>query len=701
MEKVIRTVCQSSHIECGVLVHMEDGKITNIKGDPDHPDTKGYCCVKARAQAELMDHPDRLKYPLRRMGERGSGKWERVSWDEALDEIADQLTRIKERYGATSIATLHGTGPRPSLMSTHALATALGSPNVLSVDVQICFVPSLTGQFATWGSQILMDTGPDYLNSNCILVIGANPLTSHPPRGVDIAQAKRSGKAKLIVIDPYRTDLAAKADLWLQVRPGTDAALVLAMTKLMIDEELYDRDFVDRWCHGFDELREHLKDYSLEKAAEITWVPAEKIREAARLYATTKPASLHQRVGVEQNINSTQTIRAIANMVALTGNIDIPGGNLLPSRLPGHGFPRPAPEVELERVGAKEYPMTLGPDSPMPMVFAPVGHDAIRDGRLKAIFCAGGNPVILQQDAKGIRDSLKDKLDLHVVADFFMTPTAEIADYVLPAATWLERDDFCGMLHMNSFSIRQKVVEPRYESRHDMDIVIDLVKRIPWADRRVLPWDNVDEYNESEVSGMGLTFAQAKEMGYIPRPVEYKKYEERGFHTPTGKVELYSTRCEKHGYDPLPSYKEPLESPVSSPELLEDYPLILYTGRRSMEYYHSQGRQKGMLRDRLPDPEIEIHPETAEQLKVADGDWIWLETPQVKEERVRFRTSVTTDVYPGMVHAGVGWWFPEDSTPGHGCFDSNINVVLTDAPPREEICASLRTRGTLCRIYKE
>jgi thiosulfate reductase/polysulfide reductase chain A len=584
-------------------------------------------------------------------------------------------------------------------MATHALGSALRTPNVISVDVQICFIPSLTGQFATWGTQMLMDTGPDYLNSNCILVIGANPLVSHPPRGVDILEAKRTRRARLIVVDPYRTDLAAKADLWLQIRPGTDAALVLGMTKLIIDEGLYDKQFVDQWCHGFDQLRAQLRSYSLEWVAEITCLPASQIADAARLYATIKPAALHQRVGVEQNINSTQTVRAIANMVAITGNIDVPGGNLMPPHF-AVPFPRPAPELELQRIGVEEYPLTLGPDAPFPMVFGPLGHDAVRDGRVKAVYCAGGNPVVLMQDSRGVREDMKDKLDLHVVADFFMTPTAEIADYVLPAATWLERDDLCGALHTHSFSIRQKVMEPLYETRHDMDIVIDLVKRIPWADRQHLPWDNVDEYNEWSVSGMGVTFAEAKKMGYIPRPVKHKKYEKTGFNTPTGKVELYSTTFEKYGYDPLPSFIEPPESPLSSPELAQEYPLILYTGRRPMEYYHSQGRQIPALRDRAPDAELEIHPETAQQIGVAAGDSVWLETPQVKGERVRLKVNVTTNVHPGMVHAGVGWWFPERPGSEHGCFESNINLVLTDAPPRERICASARTRGTLCRIYK-
>ena len=716
MEKIVRSICQACHCECGVLVHVSDGKVSKIEGDPDNPMNRGFICVKGRAQAQVLYHPDRVKYPMRRVGERGSGKWERISWDTALDEIAEKLTKNREKNGPESFAVIHGTGPRPTLYSTALLALALGTPNVISVDLHICFLPGLIAEYWTYGASVMVETGPDYLDSDCIMVFAGNPLASHPPRGVEILEAKRKRNAKLIVVDPYRTELAARADLWLQIRPGTDVAMAMGMIKIIIDEGLYDKAFVEKWCSGFDELKERVKEYPLDKVAEITWVPADKIQEAARIYATTKPATLHKRVGVEHNVNSTQTVRAFAIMIALTGNLDVKGGNLLPYSLPGYitcgdllgeakRF-RPSPEIENKRIGAKEHPLISGTEAIIPFIAAPLAHEALRDGKpypIKALFCGGGNPVLNMQNVKSVWASIKDNLDLHVVADFFMTPTAEIADYVLPPAHWLERDDTCDLIYMNYIAARQKVLEPMAECWHDMKMSIELAKRIPWADRQYLPWDDVDEFNEELVSGAGFTFKELKERSCMMRevPLKYKRYEEKGFASPTGKVELYCTAFEKHGYDPLPFYWEPPESPESTPELLDEYPFVLYTGGRHIEFFHSEGRQIPALRDRVPDPLVEMHPDTAGDLSIEDGEWVWIETPQVKGERVRLKAKLTDNVHPRMVHARHGWWFPEKPAPEHGCFESNINVITTDDPPREAICASVRTRGTLCRVYKE
>jgi len=711
VKRTVRTVCQSSHFECGVIVHVEDGKVTKIEGDPHHPTSKGFICVKGRAQPELLYHPDRLKYPLRRSGERGDGKWERISWDEALGGIAEKLTEIKEKYGPESIASIHGTGPRASTMALRLLTFALGSPNEISTDLHICFAPSLVAERCTFGSSIMMEKGPDYLSAKCISVFGGNPLASHPPRGLDILEAKRKNDAKLIVIDPRRIPLAAKADLWLQIRPGTDLALALGMINVIIEEQLYDKEFVDKWCYGFDMLAQHIKRYSPEKVADITWLPVDKIREAARIYATTKPATLHHRVAVEHNINSTQTDRALAILIALTGNIDVKGGNLFTMSKEGYIYThmlrsdkqfRPDAEVEEKRIGSKKYPLIAGSDSLYQFVHATLAVEAMETGKpypIKALYCAGGNPLNMQ-NSKRVWKVLKENLELHVVADFFMQPVAELADYVLPAAVWLEREECCEMMYMNCIAARQKVIEPLHECWDDMKIAIELVKRIPWADRKFLPWNNVNEYNEWRVKGMGMTFDELNQEGYIVVPAEYKKYESKGFNTPTGKVELYSTFFEKHGHDPLPTFVEPPESPVSTPELMEDYPLILFTGGRYIGYFHSEGRQISQLRKLVPDPEIEIHPHTAKTMAIKDGDWVWVETPSIRGERVKFKAKLTNNIHPKMAHAPHGWWFPEKPPPEHGCFDSNINVILSDTGPREEICGSVATRGTLCKIYK-
>ena len=706
MKKIVRTVCQGCHPECGVLVQVEDGEVTQIEGDPKHPFSRGAICQKGREYYKFTYHPDRVKHPLKRAGGKGEGKWEAISWEQALTEIAAKVTEIRDRYGPFSNGVMHGTGPRSSPSASRLLANALGTPNVVSVDLHICMVPAKVGDILTFGESITLEAGPDYLSSKCILVCGANPLISHLPRGIDILEARRNNQAKLIVIDPRLTTLASKADLWLQVRPGTDGALILALINVIITEGLYDKEFVDKWCHGFDQLASRIEGYTPEKAEMITWVPAEKIRAAARMYATTKPASLHQRVAVNQNMSSTQTSRALAVLIALTGNLDVAGGNLFPTPMKGlipespHEIDR---EIDENRIGSREYPLISGPEASWKFVHGALAIEAMLTDRpypLKSLFCFGGNPVMVMPDTKKVWEAL-NKLELFVVVDFFITPSAELADYVLPSATWLERDDLCHIPYTNLIAARQKAIEPLFESREDTTIVLQLVQEIPWADRKFMPWNSSHERNHYRVKGMGITFDEFKEKGYLSVEPQYKKYEQKGFRTPTGKVELYSSIFEKHGYDPLPGYIEPPQSPLSSPELMTEYPLILITGARCMEYYHSQGHDIPSLRQRVPYPEIEVHPDTAKEKNMKDGDWVWVETPQVKGERVRFKLKVTSGIDPRVVHAVHAWWYPEKPAPEHGCFESNINVILTDDPPRETICGSVPLRGTLCNIYKE
>lgn len=711
MERVVRTVCQACHCECGVLAYVEDDRVTKVVGDPNHPMSRGFICIKGRMEPHRTYHADRLKYPMRRVGGSGGAKWERISWDVALDAIAQKLTEVKENHGSESIASINGTGPRQSLFSAR-IPYALGSPNCISIDLHICYAPSIVAELSTIGHSIVMEKGPDYENANCILVWGGNPPVSHPPRGVEIVNAQQKRGAKLIVIDPRKTPLAARADLWLQIRPGTDAALALGMMNTIINEELYDTEFVDKWCYGFDRLREYVKEFTPTKVAEITWIPANKIVEAARVYATTKPAALHRRVAIDQSINSTQTGRAIISLVALTGNIDVKGGNVVAGTLEGYTpshmltgqgkLLAPSREIREKRIGSKEFPLISGPEAYFPFVTSFLAFEAMATGKpypIKALYCAGSNPLVNAQNSRFVLEALQ-KLESLIVVDFFMTPTAEFADYVLPATTWLEREECCDIPYMNLISARQKVIEPLYECWDDLKIMIELVKRIPWANQKLVPWNNVSECYDWLLGGIGISFDELKRKGYIIIPPKYKKYEDKGFNTPTGKVELYSTIFEKYGYDPLPSFREPTESPASTPELVSDYPLILTTGARCIEYFCSEGRQIAQLREKAPDPLVDIHPDTARGLHIADGDWIWIETPRVKGEQVKFKARLTTDIDPRVVHAAYGWWFPEKPCPEHGCFDSNINVVLSADSPRDEVCGSVPTKSTLCRVYK-
>lgn len=705
----VRTVCQGCHSECGVQVTVEGDKVVKIAGDLNHPSSRGHICVKGINYAQFTFHPDRIKYPLKRKGAKGEGNWERISWDQALDEIAGKLTEIKDTYGVKTLGTFHGTAPRQSLFSSRLFAAAMGTPNVGNTDLHICHAPSMVAEIATLGASVLQEEGPDYLNSKCILVCGGNPVISHPPRGRDLLEGVKQNGAKLIVIDPRRIALAKRADLWLQVRPGTDLSLILAILQTIISEDLYDHDFVRNYCHGFEQLKEHLKVYTPEKAEAITWVSADKIREAARLFAGTKPGLVHHRLGVDQNHNSTQSDRALAILTAITGNLDTKGGNLLPIHIPGFistgqvlGFAKLPAEITQERLRSEQYPLISGPDSLFTFVHAGVAASAMMGNEkypLKGLYLAGGNPVVNMQNTKRTWQAFKN-LDLLVVGDFFLTPTAELADYVLPATTWLERDECCDEQYMGCVVARQKAVQPRHEARHDVQMVIDLVKRLPWADKKYLPWENIKEFNDFRLKDTCLTFDELKHKGYLTADPQYRQFKKSAFNTLTGKVELYSTLFEKHGYDPLPVYVEPPESPVSTPDKLKEYPYILITGGRTIEYYLGSGRQIEPLRKRQPDPLIELHPETAGKENIAEGDWIWVETPQIKGERVKFKAHLTTDLDPQVIHAQHGWWFPENPSPDHGCFISNISGVLSDDPPREKICGSVVLRGTLCKIYR-
>lgn len=711
---VIRTVCQACHSECGVLAHVEDGRVVRLQGDPDHPNNKGFICAKGKNEIGRLYHPDRVLHPLKRVGARGAGRWERVSWDEALSGIAQGLTAVKEHYGAEAICGMRGTGPRAGGVSS-LVPYALGSPNAISSDLHVCFAPSIIAENVTIGTSTLMERGPDYENAACILVFGGNPMISHPPRGRDLMRGRIVNGAKLIVVDPRRTYLASKADLWLRIRPGTDAALVLGMIDVIIKEGLFDRDFVERWCLGFDMLAARAAEYPVERVAEITWLPVEQIREAARLYATTKPAVLHHRVAMDQNLCSTRCSQAMIQLVALTGNLDVPGGNLIPPRIPGYcpagilgggGVCAPPSEVEERRLGAARFPLISSPKGrfcggfTIMFVHPHLAMEAM-EGRgeypLKAMYCSGGNPLVTTMDVRRFRDALL-QLELLVVTDYFMTPTAELADYVLPAATWLERDELCDDGYTDYIAARRRVVEPLGEARHDLDIVIDLISRIPWADKARIPWESAAQCYDWMVAGMGLTFDELDRQGYYQEPRRYKKYEQAGFDTPSGKVELTAGRLAGLGYDPLPFYVEPSESPLSTPGLLLEYPFVLITGARQVEYMTSEGRQVSELRRQRPYPEVEMHPEAAAEAGLVEGDWAWLETPRKPGEKVRLKVRCNTDLDPRVVSATYGWWFPELPGPEHGCFESNVNVVMDMGPPWEDICGSVPLRGTLCRV---
>ncbi|MFH1293796.1 MAG: molybdopterin-dependent oxidoreductase [Pseudomonadota bacterium] len=692
--EVIRSNCRGCHGGCGVLVHMENGRITKIEGDAEFPTNRGTMCSKGLAFPELVYHPDRVKYPLKRAGMKGEGKWERISWDEALDTIAETYQNIKEKYGAEAIVLGQGTG-REYETFLYRFAALLGTPNVIGAG-HMCYVPRV-------GVTIMMCGGLpvcDYESEpRCIMVWGNNVLFSNADEytGENLSRALSKG-AKLIVVDPRKTYLAKKADSWLQLRPGTDTALALGMANFIVHEKLFDEEFVEKYVHGWDAFVKRAAEYPLEKVEKITWVPAQKIREAARLYARTKPACIHWGVPIEQTINCTDNNRILTSLMAMTGNLDIPGGNVFfsppPTRTMGEFslFRDIPPEVKKKQLGGDRFKLGQRISQVTPKVV----WDAILAEKpypVKAVQLNGSNPVVTRANAKEVYRALKE-VEFLMVADFFLTPTAELADIVLPASTWLEYN------YIGNWTLRHGYIFPRRkiiqvgECWPDQKMYMELGKRLGQDD---FWWEKIEDAYDYILEPAGLSWEKIKDKPYVRGDVTYRKYEQKGFSTPTGKVELYTTIFEEWGYDPLPQYREIPESPVSTPEIAETYPYILITGARQPCFFHSEHRMIPLLRELRPDPIVEIHPETAKKHGIKDGRWVYIESPR---GRVKQRARLTSEIDPRVIAADHGWWFPEVEDPGHGWDLSNINI-LTDNDPKDYDVAvgATNLRVLLCNVF--
>jgi anaerobic selenocysteine-containing dehydrogenase len=696
LDKVVKSTCAMCNRLCGVLVHLHDGKVIKVEGDPESPVNRGHLCIKGYAAVENLYHPQRLKYPLKRVGARGEGKWQRISWDEALETIASAMNSAKEKYGAESVAFVQG-APKGFGPYLERLRNLFGTPNMIT-SAHVCSVPRRTAALVTYGQA--SSTGPDQAADldyppAFFMLWGVNTQISDLPGYIRLEQALSQG-TKLVVVDPRKTNFASRADLWVQPRPGTDLALALAMINVILDEELYDKDFVSNWTVGFNRLRKHVQDNTPKWAEEITWVPAEQIEKAARMYATTKPACIRDGNGFEGNVNSVQTARAIAILRTITGNLGIPGGEVDWAALPLGKMPdfichdKLSEEQRKKMIGAH---MAVVQIYPAQIALPQLVTKAILEEKpypIKVFCIHGSNPLITWSNVQEVYKALM-KLDFSYVADLVMTPTAEIADIVLPAATYLEFNDIAARAPF--LGIRQKVAQVG-ECWSNQKIINELGKKLGFGDYF---WDDVEESLDIILRPAGFTFEELRRLGGIKVGREYRRYEREGFNTPSGKAEIYSNLLEKWGHAPLPTYREPPETPYSAPELTRDYPLIL-TSWHHAPYHHSDNRHLATLRGTDPEPLVEIHPETARELGVEDGDMVYIEN---KRGRIKQRAVLTEAVDPRVVRASYGWWFPEqDAKTLHGWQDSNINVLTPSDPPYNPEIGSTNLRGILCRVSK-
>jgi formate dehydrogenase (coenzyme F420) alpha subunit len=677
--RVVKTICNLCGTRCGIDVYVEDEKIVNVTGMQESP--FNMLCIKAQGIPELAHSNERLMSPLRKV----KGTFKKVSWDNALDLLADKLAGLKEKYGARSLLVHLGV---PFVYSqTEYMARRFcdlyGSPNY-TTGASFCFLARVIGHSLTCGSYI----SAHYPGApKCMVIWGQNPPESRLLQA-DYIYALLGRGSKLIVIDPRATPLTKKADIHAQIRPGTDCALALGMLNVIINEELFDKEFVDRFTFGFDELVGHVKDYTPEQVEPITWIQAETIRTMARIYAKNSPACLSPGISLDHSTNGVQAIRAITTLIAITGNLDIPGGNTYGPGFRMTSLRLPEKPVDDPPVG-REYPIFTRYTQEQSVVSAIEQMATGSPYPIKALLIAGCNPALTWPNTNKFVRS-RENLDMMVVMDIFMTETARMADLVLPGTSFLETENIRtypsdmsrGGLPLVTKSNR--VIEPVGESMEDWKIWSELGKKMGYSE--YFPWKDNDELFEYLLKDTNVSLEQLKRNpgGIYYGERTFQKYLTDGFNTPSRKIEIYSSILEEHGYDPLPTFREPRESPISRKDLADKYPLTFISGPRTIVYFHSQYRNLPSLRRFLPEPLIEISPQTAAPHGIKDGDYVRVESPRGS---LKARARLTKDVLPETVVMQHGWT------------EANANH-LTNDEERDPISGYPGFRSVMCRLSK-
>lgn len=666
-----KSICRMCLNCCGIDVQVDNGKLVKVSAMKEHPIHR--LCVKAPAIPDWLYSPHRVTHPLKKV----DGVWQETSWDDALGIIADRLGELKANHGAKALVVHLG----EPLVGTEVPRLAIrfcslyGTPNYTSGS-SLCFAAKGIGHGLSI-SRRMFPLASSYKKTKCVVVWGRNPEQSKIGEQADVLSAQKRG-AKLIVVDPRATSLAKKADLHIQVRPGTDCALALALMQVIIAEELYDKAFVDKWTFGFDKLKKRARGYSPEAVASVTGVSAAKIRQFARMYATTKPATITQGVSLDHCINGVQNSRAISILIAITGNLDIPGGDTYDSPLPQTSL-RVKGRVAVDEAIGAQYPIFnkfVSETSAMPVA------DAIITGEpypVKALIVQGCNPILTWPDSHKVKQAF-EQLDLLVVSDLFMTETAKMADIFLPAAAFLEKKVIMDYATKGIplIIMGQKAVVPPPDCKEDWQLWSELGKKMGYAD--YFPWQDTDELFAYLLKSSGITLEQLEQN---PGGIFYgdydhrRKYEEEGFNTPSGKVEIFSPTLAAYGYDPLPTFT-PLEKPS------EQYPFTLISGTRTIAYTHSRYRDIARLKKLAPQSLVEINPEPAEKLGIADGEMVTVESPKGS---IALKAKITPDILPQVLSLQHGWE------------EANANL-LTDNEPHDPVSGYPAFKTTPCRVRK-
>lgn len=707
-------------VGCGVKLYVDDdGKLVKVEGDENHPVTQGRLCMRCIALKDYVYNPSRVIHPMKRDRRyRGQAdKWEQITLDEALNIIEENYWRIVKEYGYESVLVYTGTGRDGGVTSGSNLASLVfNTPNYCYTQSgYACYLPRMAASVYTSG---IAYTEVDYAGTlegryddpmyklpEVIVLWGKDPLPSNPDGlfGHSIIDMMKRG-SKLIVVDPRVTWISTKADYHLRLRAGTDTALGMAMLDTIIKEKLYDEDFVDRYCYGFDEFAERCATMPAEKAAEICGVDAEDIRGAARLYANAAQATISWGLAVDQKTNGMQNGQVVVALTAITGNIDRPGGQLVAGAgtvvTGGENTDEGMSalqrveddELHMKMIGMKEYPgycgfcnnsqadltlRALETDEPYPIRFG-----MIMNNNFAA--CDSAEPD------RWIKASAK-ALDFCFGFDCFITPSIQCAaDLIIPLATTAEANTVVSVNYGATPVYRgfQNKAITVGECMGNAEFAYVMGSRL-WPEK----FDKLNIHSTEDF--LRYVWLGKEDFNELRKTVinqydhEYFKYAkghmradgQLGFNTPTGRIELWCTAYAQFGDDPLPYYEEPHYSPYSTseymkPEYKEEYPFILTTGARTYCFFHSEERQVPVLREINPDPLVEINPNTAHRLGIADGQWCRVYN---MFGECYLKAKLTQAVTEDTVHAQHGWWFPEeDGNAPHlfGTLRSQVNNLI-------------------------
>ena len=734
MEEIKPTNCHFCGYCCAFLATVKDGRVVDLKPDPtrypyDERILAG--CRRWKMNLDVLDSPRRVNYPLRRKGERGSGEWERVSWDDALDDIAGRLEELRDQYGSGTLASMIG-GPHASFWPLHRFMNLFGSPNNMGIG-QICWNPRIWMDAVTfgWTGEANIEFGV----TDALFIWGTNPAQSdNSAFWQAIRAAGKSEEMTLVCVDPRFTQVASCADLWLAPKPGTDCTLALGMLNVIISENRYDADFVRDWCHGFDELAEYVREFTPAYVAQFCDVDESELVRAARVFASGRTALVSGR-GIDQVGKSVApTHRAICCLRAVTGNVDKKGTFILND---ASDF---VSEVEFEMSDAltseqrslclnegiaplqcftgydlvAEQTGKLGRYLPMRYMTSASPHLVLRAMETGEPYCVSAlivnatNPLLTYADTNRVFHALMG-LDLIVVLDYYITPSAALADYVLPCAGAIERPIFQIHGGVANFGYGgPAAVEPYYERKTDYDIFRELGLRLGQGD--AWPDENLVDAFARQLAPTGWSWSDYCVFGAYSMPSEENKHllpgcdgKPRGFATTTGKIELASELLPKLGGERLPKQGPFMrlcsDELVKSIEARGGHHVEMLTGSRKQPYNASMYLENPEFRRHSAHPVVEASEAMAQKLGLQAGDVVKLTTDKGEARFVFALAKMRDDV----INVDYGWWHPENGVPHApdfgGIWESNVNT-LTSCELQEPLIGTWAYNAIDCMIEK-